>query len=64
LITHASNQRARKFYESQGWQLDEVFQEQVKEFFEEPQEMRVRARYYLRLNTAEGNGSRPSTVRE
>jgi ribosomal protein S18 acetylase RimI-like enzyme len=51
LITHASNQRARKFYESQGWQLDEVFSQQVKEFFQEPEEMRVRARYILDPST-------------
>lgn len=49
LITHAANGRARGFYEGKGWLLEEIFRDQVKEFFEEPEEMQARARYYLDL---------------
>lgn len=45
LITHAANQKARAFYQEMGWSLDEVFNSQVEEFFEEPAAMRQRARY-------------------
>lgn len=50
LITHATNENARGFYERAGWLLDEIFIAQVSEFFPEPDEMRIRARYYTRLN--------------
>lgn len=58
LITHAANQRARGFYESQGWQLDEIFTAQVEEFFPEPIEMRKRARYTFALpSPGDGNSA-------
>ena len=49
LITHAANRRARAFYERMGWALDEVFNQQVDEFFEEPAGMRRRARYFRQM---------------
>lgn len=49
LITHAANKRARKFYEAKGWVLDGIIDEQVEEFYKDPPEMRLRARYYLPL---------------
>ena len=45
LITHAVKESARAFYEQMGWRLDEIFKQQVEEFFEEPARMRLRARY-------------------
>ena len=47
LITHAANKRARMFYEENGWVLDRIFDEQVEEFFNDPLEMRLRARYHF-----------------
>jgi len=55
LITHAANARARRFYESQDWRLDEIFQSQVKEFFNEPLSMRKRARYQLNVQEIKQN---------
>lgn len=52
LITHRANQHARMFYERQGWQLDELFSNQVSEFFAEPASMRNRARYLLNISKA------------
>ena len=49
LITHAANKGSRRYYESHGWVLDEVFERQVEEFFPEPQGMRKRARYRKKL---------------
>ena len=51
LITHAANTRARRFYESHDWRLDEIFQGQVKEFFKEPKSMRNRVRYHLSVRS-------------
>jgi GNAT superfamily N-acetyltransferase len=56
LITHAANQRARAFYQSRGWILDEIIEQQVEEFFEEPPAMRLRARYRISIRPCEGPG--------
>jgi GNAT superfamily N-acetyltransferase len=57
LITHAANERARAFYQSRGWLLDEIIEQQVEEFFEEPPAMRLRARYRISVRPGKGMGA-------
>ena len=48
-----ANERARAFYQSRGWRLDEIIEQQVDEFFEEPPAMRLRARYRISIRPSE-----------